>query len=88
MELFFSTNDAPAGEAPANIPLRRMRQTAEVLVDSEDWTGVTDAKERRKLQNRLNQRAKSTFGGWLGESVMLADHTRAEAETGESPKSS
>lgn len=60
MDLFFSTtefNDEP----PACIPVRPMPQTAEVLAESEDWTGITDAKERRKLQNRLNQRAKSTY---------------------------
>jgi hypothetical protein len=27
--------------------------------DAEDWTGKTSSKERRKLQNRLNQRARS-----------------------------
>jgi len=43
------------------IQLLPMRQTAEAKVQSEDWTGLTGAKERRKLQNRLNQRARSEF---------------------------
>ncbi|KAG9252304.1 uncharacterized protein F5Z01DRAFT_241096 [Emericellopsis atlantica] len=47
---------APPGEN--TIQLLPMRQTAEAKVHSEDWTGVTGAKERRKLQNRLNQRAR------------------------------
>lgn len=46
------------GEA---IPVWPMPQVAEAQVDSEDWTGVTSTKERRKLQNRLNQRARSQF---------------------------
>ncbi|KAF7179578.1 hypothetical protein CNMCM7691_008626 [Aspergillus felis] len=33
-----------------------MPQQAGVCAPQDDWTGVTDRKERRKLQNRLNQR--------------------------------
>lgn len=41
----------------AVIPLARMPQQATVQTQEEDWTGITDRTERRKLQNRLNQRA-------------------------------
>jgi hypothetical protein len=34
-----------------------MAQQAEAVVPEEDWTGLASAEERRKLQNRLNQRA-------------------------------
>jgi hypothetical protein len=36
-----------------------MPQQREVRAPDEDWTGVTSAAERRKLQNRLNNRAWS-----------------------------
>lgn len=38
------------------IPLQRMPQQASVREARDDWTGVINRKERRKLQNRLNQR--------------------------------
>ena len=38
-----------------------MPQIKEAQADAEDWTGVTSAKQRRKLQNRLNQRARSQY---------------------------
>lgn len=38
------------------IQLARMPQQADIEVAEEDWTGIIDQKERRKLQNRLNQR--------------------------------
>ncbi|TGO19970.1 hypothetical protein BPAE_0327g00130 [Botrytis paeoniae] len=34
-----------------------MNQLAEAKKDEDDWTGTTNAKERRKRQNRLNIRA-------------------------------
>lgn len=34
-------------------------QRPELRDTNEDWSGVTDPVERRKLQNRLNQRARS-----------------------------
>lgn len=36
--------------------LGRMPQQEEVRVAEDDWTGSTDAAERRKRQNRLHQR--------------------------------
>ncbi|KAF5568915.1 hypothetical protein FPHYL_2482 [Fusarium phyllophilum] len=50
-------------EYPANvtaaplIKLSDMAQRREVRTASEDWTGITSSAKRRKLQNRLNQRA-------------------------------
>ncbi|KAJ5698417.1 hypothetical protein N7462_000422 [Penicillium macrosclerotiorum] len=38
------------------IPLSRMPQQASVRDAGDDWTGVINRKERRRLQNRLNQR--------------------------------
>jgi hypothetical protein len=43
-------------EAPSRIQLERMKQQQEVRNLKDDWTGVTNPAERRKLQNRLNQR--------------------------------
>ncbi|KAL1985473.1 hypothetical protein VTN96DRAFT_7916 [Rasamsonia emersonii] len=44
----------------ASIPpvsLRRMAQQTEVIAPEDDWTGLSNAAQRRRLQNRLNQRA-------------------------------
>jgi hypothetical protein len=41
----------------AIIPFAQMPQQAGIRNQKEDWTGIVDQKERRKLQNRLNQRA-------------------------------
>lgn len=38
------------------IPLAKMPQQVGVQKAEEDWTGIINRKERRKLQNRLNQR--------------------------------
>lgn len=56
MDLRFVPGEAIPGET---IPVRPMPQVAEALVDAEDWTGITSTKERRRLQNRLNQRSRS-----------------------------
>lgn len=44
---------------PPAIVLQRMPQQLEVRAPEDDWTGVTDPGERRRLQNRLNQRIYS-----------------------------
>jgi hypothetical protein len=41
----------------AIIPLAQMPQQAGIRDQKDDWTGIIDRTERRKLQNRLNQRA-------------------------------
>jgi hypothetical protein len=41
------------------IAVTQMGQRREIRHPEEDWTGITSAIERRKLQNRLNQRALS-----------------------------
>ncbi|OOQ88352.1 hypothetical protein PEBR_13574 [Penicillium brasilianum] len=42
---------------PAIIPLGQMPQQAGIRAQKDDWTGIIDRTQRRKLQNRLNQRA-------------------------------
>ncbi|KAK0129262.1 hypothetical protein ONS95_001197 [Cadophora gregata] len=45
------------GSIPGKIELQRMTQRSEIKDQEEDWTGKTSTTLRRKLQNRLNQRA-------------------------------
>ncbi|KAM5357695.1 hypothetical protein ACJZ2D_015996 [Fusarium nematophilum] len=40
--------------------LEQMPHQSQVQTSEEDWAGVTSTAERRKLQNRLNQRARRT----------------------------
>lgn len=44
-------------DIPCEITLASMSQQEGVWVPKDDWTGIVDRAERRKLQNRLNQRA-------------------------------
>ncbi|KAL5046456.1 hypothetical protein BDW71DRAFT_182234 [Aspergillus fruticulosus] len=50
--------NVPSGLQPNRsiIPLTHMPQQAHVWKADDDWTGVVDRRERRKLQNRQNQR--------------------------------
>ena len=46
---------------PRKIELQYMTQRSEIKDQEEDWTGKTSTALRRKLQNRLNQRASRRF---------------------------
>jgi hypothetical protein len=54
------------------VTLQPMKQIAEARVDAEDWTGITSAKERRKLQNRLNKRAQRESWGPLSMNILFS----------------
>jgi hypothetical protein len=41
------------------VVLERMPQQSGLLGAEDDWTGVTSSAERRRVQNRINQRAYS-----------------------------
>ena len=43
------------------LTLELMPEQLGVRIVGDDWTGTTSTKERRKLQNRLNQRAYSGY---------------------------
>ena len=48
-------------QVSAVIAVNFMPQQAQVLQPEDDWTGVVSTAKRRRLQNRLNQRAYRLF---------------------------
>lgn len=57
----YSLGDAMGDDAidsPPLISIGQMPHIAYVRRGREDWAGITDRKERKRLQNRLNQRAR------------------------------
>lgn len=46
-----------AANSSLQITLQPMRQQTGLRKSDRDWTGLTNASERRRMQNRLNQRA-------------------------------
>jgi hypothetical protein len=53
----------PGNDSPT-VLLGQMPQQLEVRSVEEDWTGLTDAAVRRRLQNRLNQRIYSEYSSY------------------------
>ncbi len=49
---------------PAGLAISDMPQQRYVRIKDDDWTGVTGTAERRRLQNRLNQRAYRKYPWW------------------------
>lgn len=57
----FNTMSQFTGDSNSSplVTFEPMAQQLDVRSPGDDWTGVTSSKERRKLQNRLNQRLYS-----------------------------
>lgn len=51
-----SSDTSPAGSQA--VELQRTHLQMLIRRPNEDWTGITDRVARKKLQNRLNQRAQ------------------------------
>lgn len=65
------------------VELTQMQQQSEVRGPEDDWTGLSNAAARRKLQNRLNQRSYSMhFHGTLAGCLrlMLVEHEYPKAD--------
>jgi hypothetical protein len=48
-------------QSQAQVQRQQVPRLANLLKHDDDWTGLSDAAERRKRQNRLNVRAHRTF---------------------------
>jgi hypothetical protein len=62
----------PGNMTLPTVLLGQMPQQLEVRSVEEDWTGLTDAAERRRLQNRLNQRIYSEYYHHIMLSFVMA----------------
>lgn len=69
----------------AIIPLGQMPQQAGIRNQKDDWTGIVDRTERRRLQNRLNQRAYRTeilLVWWcLGDTLLMCNRSATTTQT-------
>jgi hypothetical protein len=57
-------------EIPPAVELTQMKHQVEVRGPEDDWTGITNAAERRKLQNRLHQRTYSRYPNFTTASFL------------------
>lgn len=60
--------------------LERMPQQPALLGSIDDWTGVTKAGDRRKIQNRLNQRLYSESSLDLSVCGLIESSRKAKAD--------
>lgn len=68
--------EAVGGHAAAHRDATSPPQQIELRLE-DMWIGVTDPKERRRLQNRLNQRARSRLANESLPSGLADDPDRA-----------
>ncbi|KAH6646717.1 hypothetical protein BKA67DRAFT_580381 [Truncatella angustata] len=69
----------PSAITEPMVTLVPMFQQIEVRNSDDDWTGVTSAAERRKLQNRLNQRAYHKRKRQLRQARQAAEVSTADS---------
>jgi len=64
-------------DGEVSIQLAPMQQLNEVTRTEDDWTGLTDSSARRKLQNRLNQRAYRRRKAFEGRPISISQQGNA-----------